>query len=204
MQLPIPLVGGLCFSSRFQPLIKDECLDMIKGVIEISQPKNILEFGTHCGSSSLLFLALSNSNVISVDLCDGKTGHIEMDYSYFDYFVPGNHPGINLVIRTFNRVFPGRFKFIAGDSTSQKVFDQIKDTKFELHFIDGGHSYDCAHADALTCVKLGIKYALVDDYTTSEDIRRACEIPEFELVKIYENVHNVASVGCALFLNKNV
>ena len=85
------------------------------------------------------------------------------------------------------------------------VFDQIKDKKFDLIFIDGCHEYDWVVKDCQTAIKINIPWILVDDFDSSEDIRRACaEIPEFELVKIYENVHNIANIGLALFRNKNV
>jgi hypothetical protein len=54
----------------------------------------------------------------------------------------------------------------------------------------------------LTSIKLNIPYLLVDDYTTSEEIRNSCDIPELELVKIYENIHNFSNIGLALFRNK--
>jgi hypothetical protein len=206
--LPIPLLGGILFQKghlydgKAIINIRDSCINMIKEVFEISKAKEILEIGTHGGSGSLIFLSLTNSNVTSIDLCDG-TGHVELEFTYNDYNVPGTQPGINKVIEVFNKEFPGRFRFIAGSSYAEETINKYNDRRYDLVFIDGDHSFQGCRKDCENSVKLGIKYLLVDDYTTSEDIRKACDIPELELVKIYPNIHNAANIGIALFKNKN-
>jgi len=207
--LPMPSLGGIAYDKGFfhdgKPILnlRDTCIEMVKDVAKISNAKEILESGCHGGCSSAIFLSLTDANVTSIDLCDG-TGHIELEYSYNDYFVPGTRGGINEIIRLFNEWFPGRFRFFAGSSYEQETIDKYKDKNYDLMFVDGDHTFNGARGDCKVAVQLNIPYVLVDDYTTCQEIRDGCNLPELELVKIYDNIHNFANIGIALFKNKNV
>ncbi len=122
-----PLVGGVCFDHNDKPNLRDSCYEMFKEVCEIVKPKNILEIGTHQGSSALMLLSLSDANVTSIDI---GTHWIEMDFGYSDWNRKNpNCGGLNQVIRVLNENFPNRFNFIKGDSKSQEVYDKIKGNK---------------------------------------------------------------------------
>lgn len=201
--LPLPLVGGICWDDRRTFNFRDSCYDMIKDVLEISQPKELLEFGSHLGHSSCIWLSMSQANVTSIDLCNGM-GHVEWLFSYADYGVPSNAPGLKYVTEVFNHLFPGRFRFFPNGSDNPETIQKYSDRTYQLLFVDGNHTFEGAKFDCEMGVKLKIPWILVDDYDSSEDIRNACKIPEFELVKEYKSCHNVSNIGLALFKNKNI
>jgi hypothetical protein len=182
--------------------LRDTCIDMMKDLEASIQPKEILEFGTQGGCSACLFLALTKANLTSIDLCNG-TGNVEWDFSYIDYGVLDDRPGMKEIIRVLNILFPSRFRFIAGSSYGEETINKYNDRNYDLLFVDGDHSFEGCRADCQTAVRLNIPWVLVDDYTSSEVIRSACGIPELEIFKIYENIHNFANIGIALFRNKN-
>lgn len=205
--LPHPLLGGICYDKGIlydgMPImnLRDACIDMAKDVIGMSNAKEILEFGTHCGHSSMLWLCLSEANVTTNDLVN-NTGHIEWEQSYRDYNVLSDEPGLKYVNHLYQRMFPGRFRFIGGSSYAPETYEKYKDRNYDLCFVDGDHSYEGCRKDILNAIKLNIPYILVDDYTSAEEMRRACKFPLVELVKVYENVHNFANIGLALLKNK--
>ena len=146
---------------------------------------------------------MSNANITSIDLCNGK-GNIEWDYSYIDYGVPDNRPGMHEIVRLFNLWFPNRFRFIAGSSYDPETIAKYSDRKYDLVFVDGDHTFEGCKKDCLTAIELNIPYILVDDYTSSKTIQDACaSVTEMEMIKIYDNIHNFLNVGLALFKNKN-
>jgi len=89
----------------------------------------ILEIGFNAGHSSNLFLKNSNSTVVSFDIND----HTYTKYAkiYIDH------------------IYPDRHTLVIGDST--KTIPEYPDSKFDIIFIDGGHTYDIAKQDLENC-----------------------------------------------------
>lgn len=207
--LPVAFMGGIAYDKGYGPdgkeifNLRDSCLEMMKDVMKIAKPKQILEFGTHGGGSSCIMLALSDATVTSIDLCNGQ-GNIEWDYSYIDYGVPDKRPGMKEIVRLLNEWFPNRFRFIAGSSYGEETISKYNDRHYELCLVDGDHTFEGCRKDCKNAVRLGIDYLLVDDYTSSDTIQDACKLPELELVRVYGNIHSKLNIGLALFKNKNV
>jgi len=206
-ELPQSLVGGLAWDKKDVMNLRDSCLDMMKDVMNISNPSKILEIGLHAGSGAVLLLSHSNAELTSVDI-----GHtwIAPEYGFSDWSSPNKKgTGLNKVKEVLSRHFPNRFNLIIGDSTSEEVFDQIKDLKFELIFIDGDHSYAFCRKDIETAFKLNIPYILIDDFEWREphvhNDERVKAAKDTGLIKIkeYHAIHNAADISCALFKNPN-
>lgn len=196
--LPTPLVGSIAFDSRFEMNLRDSCIEMLVDVMNITQPKEILEFGCHAMHSSLLLLYFSTANLTSVDI-----GHtwISWEHGYLDWNKPGGQ-GLRYASSVINYLFPGRFRFILGDSSSIMLQKKISDRKYDLLFCDGNHDYDYVYNDIQTAIKMKIPYVLLDDFTTNDknDERvKAAYDSNLVLVKDYPNIHNAANIGCGLF-----
>jgi predicted O-methyltransferase YrrM len=103
--------------------------------------KNILEIGFNAGHSADLFLN-NNSvcNVISFDI--------------------GHHSYVKIAKEFIDKTYPNRHKLILGDST--KTIPEYDNTvKYDLIFIDGGHTYDIARSDLLNCKRFAHKDTIV-------------------------------------------
>jgi predicted O-methyltransferase YrrM len=119
-----------------------------------SNAKEILEIGFNAGHSAEVFLKVnSNVRVTSFDIGYGE--QLDCGKNYIDI------------------KYPDRHTLIIGDST-KTIPEYIKNNpnkKFDILFIDGGHSYEVAMADLKNCASLSHKDSIVlmDDtiYTNS-------------------------------------
>jgi len=103
--------------------------------------KNILEIGFNAGHSTDLFLSQNKeSSVLSFDI--GEHNYVQVAKKYID------------------NIYPNRHKLVLGDST-QTIPKYITDIKYDLIFIDGGHSYNIAKADIINCKKFSHKDTIV-------------------------------------------
>lgn len=122
-----------------QSIMETECLKLLS-----AGKKKILEIGFNAGHSSETFLSLSpDSRVTSFDIGEHQYCHISKDY--------------------IDKKFPGRHNLILGDST-ETIPDFVKhrpNEKFDLIFIDGGHTYDVARSDIENCKALATESTLV-------------------------------------------
>lgn len=162
-------------------------IDMADDVFSITKPEYMLEIGTHKGGSSTVWLCRSDTRLLSIDI--GQ-----------DWVTEAEHKEMEAVLKA---EFGDRFIFIRGDSISQQVFDRINGIPFGLLFVDGNHTYPYAKMDIELGLRLGIKYILIDDYTTCSDIRQAAADTGLIHIKTYDAVHNPANIGLALFMNPN-
>lgn len=112
--------------------------NMIKDVVSRTNPTNILEIGFNRGSSSLLFLYLSDAKVTSIDIVDKPES-------------------VNYLTKTFK----DRFSFVLGNSFE---LDMKSLGTFDLVFIDGDHEYNSVIRDLDQSLKVKPKYILFDDY----------------------------------------
>lgn len=95
---------------------------------------------------------------------------------FYSYFVKDLLPnvkvytfGINeesqLCVDAINKFYKENFiTFFPGDSRETLTnFNNPDDIKFDVAWVDGGHSYDCAISDLINCANLGIENILIDD-----------------------------------------
>jgi predicted O-methyltransferase YrrM len=94
---------------------------------------NILEIGFNGGHSSALMLDNTNANIVSVDI--------------------GNHKYVLEGKKIIDEKFPNRHTLIIGNSMNVLTNDEIPNIKYDLIYIDGGHSYKCANSDIINCKK---------------------------------------------------
>lgn len=199
-KLPRILVGSLAWDHKDKGInLRDSCVSMIEEVIKTSNPKEILEIGTHLGHSSCLFLSISQANVTSVDI-----GHnwVEWEHGYDDWHTPRQGGGLKDVVSTLSNEFPNRFRFIIGGSTSPETINKFSDRKYDLIFIDGDHSYDFVKKDIKTAIDLKIPYILLDDFTDHDSpCRVAAQELDLIFLKEYKNIHNDGNISCGFFKN---
>lgn len=200
--LPRPLVGSLAFRDRDTLELRDSCIEMLQEVMEISNPKEILEIGCHAMSSSMLLLEFSKAKLTSIDIGENW---ITWEHGFLDWGIPSKGGGLKDAKKVIDEIFPNRFRFIKGDSTLPEIINQFNDRQYDLIFIDGNHDYEYVKKDIQTAINLKIPYILLDDYSERDgdldDRIRAARDMELVKVKIYPDIHNAADIGCALFKN---
>lgn len=123
--------------------------------------KTVMEIGFNAGHSAYALLsAAPHTTLISFDL--NVYTSVECAKPYID------------------DAFPGRHTLILGDSrdTVPAFIDANPGKKFDLIFIDGGHTYEIALADLLNCRRLAHKDTIVimDDVIYEEQYEIAYSI----------------------------
>ena len=95
-----------------------------------------MEIGFNAGHSAELFLSSNkNINLVSFDI--------------------GDHEYINLGKQFIDKTYPGKHELIIGNSlTTVPEYFKKTNKKFDLIFIDGGHSYEVAKGDLINCKNL--------------------------------------------------
>ena len=127
----------------YTQLNQPQC-DEIKKILSNASPKTIMEIGFNAGHSAELFLENSNAYVHSFDLGE----HFHQYLKYGKQYI--------------NKNYPDRHTLILGDSTIRvPIFAQNNDIKFDLIFIDGGHSYEVAYADLMNSRKLANENTII-------------------------------------------
>ena len=202
-ELPRPLVGSLAFDHKDIFNLRLQCVEMMKEVMSIANPKEILEIGTHLGHSGCLLLSFSDANLTTVDI---GTNWVEMDYGYSDWGRPNAaNTGLNEVVRVMKKHFGERYRFFKGSSVEPETIAKFSDRKYDLAFIDGDHSYEFVKKDIQTAIALNIPYILLDDFTGDE---APCRVAAKELglvqIKEFFGIHNTANISCGLFSNPHV
>lgn len=131
-----------------------QIVDQVYDLIKLSKGKKmILEIGFNAGHSAELFLEYSDAKVVSFDL--------------------GSHTYVQTAKEYLDKKYPGRHTLVLGDSleTLPSYIDKHPGETFDLLFIDGGHTYECAKGDYENCRKLANKDSIVaiDDVTYIQD-----------------------------------
>lgn len=105
---------------------------------------NVMEIGFNAGHSAEIFLHNNkNLKLISFDL--------------------GTHEYVAFAKEYIDNNYPNRHILILGDSriTVPKFFNDNKEFKFDIIFIDGGHDYDIAKEDINNCFNLAHENTIV-------------------------------------------
>jgi predicted O-methyltransferase YrrM len=105
---------------------------------------SVLEIGFNVGHSAELFLSTHPSrNVLSFDI--------------------GQYKGTFVGKEFLDSQYPSRHTLIIGDSTTTlpNYISNNPDKKFDLIFIDGGHSFIVSNSDLVNCQKLAHKDTIV-------------------------------------------
>ena len=136
-------------------------------IIKKQNPKSILEIGVHNGENALRLISaiskkdnLPNIRYVGVDLFSLMTSadmakqlvsQIPKSKQYVEFLITSNFPNVN-------------FKLFEG--YSNEILKVIKE-KFEIIFIDGGHSYETIKEDLELSESLLSDGGLIilDDYT---------------------------------------
>lgn len=152
----------------------------LREIVEIAKPKAIIEIGLNCGYSSALWLNMSDAYVLSVDISDRK-----------ETLEAG---------RILNEKFFGRFSFIICDSA--KLLDEypalLKNQKFNLTFVDGGHLEHHVMADIKLALDLKIKWLAFDDVLPQFGpgvLPSIAKHPQLEEVKTLGNIALYKNTG---------
>lgn len=116
----------------------------LRSLVAERRPRRILEIGFNAGHSAEIFLAAApDARLLSFDL--------------------GVLPAVAIGKGFIDARYPGRHALLVGDSTvSVPAFTALApDVRFDLLFIDGGHTWDIARADVTNCARLAAAEAIV-------------------------------------------
>ena len=121
---------------------------LLKEFVSKDSVRSVLEIGFNAGHSSEIFLENNkNVHVVSFDLNEYKCVTIGKQF--------------------IDKKYPGRHELIIGNSiiTVPEYIKNNPTKKFDIIFIDGGHTYEVAHDDLVNCKSLAHDNTLliVDD-----------------------------------------
>lgn len=120
--------------------------EQIQDLINLTQTPNIhvMEIGFNAGHSAEAFLK-NNKSLILTSFDIGGRNYVRLAKKYIDI------------------KYPNRHTLILGDSTITvpTYMNENKDKKFDVIFIDGGHTYEVSNADLENCMKLAHKETIV-------------------------------------------
>lgn len=101
-----------------------------------------------------------------------ETGTHKGYYSYFaKKILPevkihtfGIDSGSQLCVDIINEFYNDKFiTFYPGDSVKTLSEFEPKNIEFDLAWVDGGHTFECAYSDLINCARLQIPNILIDD-----------------------------------------
>ena len=126
------------FSKQIQPQVK-----FLKDVVMKDDVKQVMEIGFNAGHSSELFLETNpNVHVTSFDI---------VQYNC-----------VNVGKKFIDEKFPNRHTLIKGDSLKTvPEYASKNNAKFDVIFIDGGHTYEVSKGDIINCKPLAHKDTVV-------------------------------------------
>jgi len=118
----------------------------VDDLIRLTNEPNItvMEIGFNAGHSAEVFLQ-NNTNLTLTSFDLGEHNYVTSAKEYID------------------ATYPNRHTLIVGDSrkTIPMFLEKNKDVKFDIIFIDGGHTYEIAKADMENCLHFAHKDTIV-------------------------------------------
>ncbi len=115
-------------------------IPIFEEVLEMTKARSVLEIGFNAGHSAVLWLSLSEAELLSVDK---------------------GVPWSEQASAVLTEQFPDRFTYLQCDS--REILSELPDRNYDLLFIDGGHSYSMTINDLYLAFVLDIPYVLIDD-----------------------------------------
>jgi predicted O-methyltransferase YrrM len=137
------------FSTNTFEGYSQQCIQQVNDLSFLTSKPNlhVMEIGFNAGHSAEVFLQNNTLRLTSFDL--------------------GSHDYVLTAKEYIDMTYPHRHVLILGDSrvTIPKYYNENKNNKFDVIFIDGGHDYSIASADVDNCLKLAHKdtIVIVDD-----------------------------------------
>ena len=130
--------------------------NFLKNIVQDKSIKNVMEIGFNGGHSAEIFLS-SNPNIQLTSFDIGQHSYVSVGKEYID------------------NTFPNRHTLILGNSI-ETVPKYIKNNnvKFDIIYIDGGHTYDIAKGDLLNCKQLAHSKTIVIMDDTIEKTEWIC------------------------------
>ena len=160
------------FGLSIQPgQFKNEITQLLNTVKDL-EPEKLMEIGTAKGGTLFLFcqVALSNAEVISVDLPGGKFGggYSQVKSKLYLAFAKGEQQ-IKLIRRNAHEI-----------GTLNEVKDILNDSQFDFLFIDGDHTYDGVKKDFEMYSPLVRKGGIVAFHDiVKQPAKSECEVNKF-------------------------
>jgi len=153
----------------FNPLI----FPTMHEVIDLVNPKSILEIGFNAGNGSLAFLLCSDAKVLSID----------------------NYPNSKSIVALVKE-FGSRFNFIHmhSNNLNNLRYMESTDCDYDLIYIDAEHSFIAVKSDIKESLKYNPDYILFDDWE-QEAVKTAIEtfLEKIKIIKTWTVKENQAS-----------
>lgn len=124
--------------------LRAHSLFAVKTIVAIVKPQRVLEIGFDRGSSSAMWLGLSDASVVSIDISDD--------------------PELHRAVAVLQNRYPGRLEFICSDSAKAEIDPRLRLQQFDMAFIDGDHTEDGVLRDLMMVRSLNIPWVALDDW----------------------------------------
>ena len=157
----------------------------IKFLSHLSLNKNVFEFGTFRGQTTYNLSKKANK-VYTFDLGTNNSNEGYPNYEVGEIYKKNNTKNITQLI---------------GNSTLFNFEEYYQ--KFDLVWLDGGHSYEVCKKDFETSLKLirpknqNTSIIIIDDYPSWKGVKKAVE--EIALTK---NLYYISELGVVVYLNQ--
>lgn len=120
----------------------EEVFNILREVIEVSNPKSLLEIGFYAGHSTTYWAELLDPSV-----------------EIFSCF-PDNHP----VGEKYSSIVSDKYPNVeVRQKKSPDILVNLEHRNYDLVFIDGNHTFDNCYADTMMALLAGAKWILYDN-----------------------------------------
>ena len=166
------------FREGYSQQVKGQ-VKFLRNIVNNKSIKTVMEIGFNAGHSAELFLSSNkNINLVSFDI--------------------GCHKYVNLGKEFIDKTYPNRHTLIIGNSLSTvPEYFKKENKKFDLIFIDGGHSYNVAKGDILNCKNLAHDKTIVviDDTINNNNLLKGWNIGPNRAWKEAKDSNMIKEIG---------